>query len=263
MGFFSLKAICGVCSNEVGLHRFKISRSDAWICPECMKKAGGISQVNVAKTTIEELKELVSSTEQRQNQRADNILNNPLQVAEGMYTYCTLNGFGSGWNENWGVKHFQVAENSLMSGEEVIMTFIGLHNYKSTTKHDGHFAYAITNKRIIMAQKNTLSGEKLQTVYLDNINDITFISGVLLGVMTIDTTREKFNVGLDKQSAQKINMKVHEIIDSLKSAKDQSSQPINSNISIADEIKKFKELLDMGGITEDEFEIKKKQLLGL
>lgn len=34
-------------------------------------------------------------------------------------------------------------------------------------------------------------------------------------------------------------------------------------ISSADEIKKFKELLDMGIITQEEFDAKKKQLLGL
>ena len=33
--------------------------------------------------------------------------------------------------------------------------------------------------------------------------------------------------------------------------------------SAADEIKKFKELLDMGVITQEEFDAKKKQLLGL
>ncbi|MBR0349272.1 MAG: SHOCT domain-containing protein [Clostridia bacterium] len=31
----------------------------------------------------------------------------------------------------------------------------------------------------------------------------------------------------------------------------------------ADELKKFKELLDMGAITQEEFDAKKKQLLGL
>ncbi|MBR2411780.1 MAG: SHOCT domain-containing protein [Clostridia bacterium] len=34
-------------------------------------------------------------------------------------------------------------------------------------------------------------------------------------------------------------------------------------ISVADELKKFKELLDMGVISQEEFDSKKKQLLGL
>ena len=39
---------------------------------------------------------------------------------------------------------------------------------------------------------------------------------------------------------------------------------VQTNVaSAADEIKKFKELLDMGAITEDEFNAKKKELLGL
>lgn len=37
----------------------------------------------------------------------------------------------------------------------------------------------------------------------------------------------------------------------------------NSNQSVADEIKKFKELLDQGIITEEEFQAKKEQLLKL
>jgi len=45
---------------------------------------------------------------------------------------------------------------------------------------------------------------------------------------------------------------------------DKPKDSINSNnISVADEIKKLKELFDLGIITEEEFQHKKKQLLGL
>ena len=48
----------------------------------------------------------------------------------------------------------------------------------------------------------------------------------------------------------------------------QTTPPATSNVttssmSNADELKKFKELLDMGAITQEEFDAKKKQLLGL
>ena len=41
--------------------------------------------------------------------------------------------------------------------------------------------------------------------------------------------------------------------------------PVNTaaQVSAADELKKFKELLDMGVINQEEFDAKKKQLLGL
>lgn len=35
------------------------------------------------------------------------------------------------------------------------------------------------------------------------------------------------------------------------------------NVNVADEIKKFKELLDLGAITQEEFDMQKKKLLGL
>lgn len=38
---------------------------------------------------------------------------------------------------------------------------------------------------------------------------------------------------------------------------------INNNSTSADELKKYKDLLDDGAITQEEFEAKKKELLGL
>lgn len=44
-------------------------------------------------------------------------------------------------------------------------------------------------------------------------------------------------------------------------------QPVNTNIqnsvSPADEIKKYKELLDAGAITQEEFDLKKKKIMGI
>ena len=41
------------------------------------------------------------------------------------------------------------------------------------------------------------------------------------------------------------------------------AQQASAGVSAAEEIKKFKELLDAGIITEEEFAAKKRQLLGL
>lgn len=182
-----------------------------------------------------------------------------LNGAKQMYQYCLDNNFGSGMNEKWGIKHFLLIEQALQSDEEVLMCFIGLHNYVSTSKHDNNFAYAITNKRIIMAQQK-LIGQNFQTVLLENVNDITMNTGLLMGVVTVDTMKEKFNIGVDKTVAQNINNKIHDIL--LKTMQKETVS-IQSNVtSVADEILKFKNLLDMGAITQEEFEKKKSELLG-
>ncbi|MFD4853896.1 PH domain-containing protein [Bacillus mycoides] len=256
MGFFDMKAVCGVCSSKVGLNRYKVKKSNAWVCPDCLKKAGGLGVINVNKVTIEEIKATIDAKAEK---RGDD----PMSSAEGMYQYCIDNKFGSGFNEKWGVKHFGVLENNLMNGEKVQMTFIGLHNYESTTKHDNNYAYAITNKRIMFGQK-TLTGEKFKAVAHEKINDMTFETGLVFGVLTIDTPQEKFKVALDKASATSINNNIHQVLDALKNSTSEAQPQLTSApISVADELIKFKELCDMGVITEDEFNAKKKQLLGI
>ena len=197
----------------------------------------------------------------KDNQIAERTLKN-LNAAKQMYQYCVDNHFGNGMNEKWGTKHFKLIEQALQSDEEVLMCFIGLHNYVSMTKHDNNFAYAITNKRVIMAQQKVI-GQVVQSVLLKNLNDITANSGITLGVITIDTIKEKFNVCVDIQSANNICEKVHEVLLSMEDSRTAQPQIQIQQTSSADEILKYKNLLDMGIITQDEFEQKKKQLLGL
>ncbi|MGN7297147.1 PH domain-containing protein [Ferdinandcohnia sp. SAFN-114] len=256
VGFFDRKATCSVCNKEVGLNRFKIKKSDAWLCPSCLEEAGGAMAINVNKITVEEIKAIIQEKE-------DKLGDDPMSRAENMYQYCKENKFGSGFNEKWGVKHFKVLPDNLIRGEKVLMTFIGLHNYQSPTKHDSNYAYAITNKRILFGQKS-FAGEKFKAVNHEKINDISFEKGMIFGILTIDTPQEKFNIALDSASASSINNSIHEVLDKLKTSNAQNSSPQQTaNTSTADEILKFKGLLDSGVITEEEFESKKKQLLGL
>ena len=183
-----------------------------------------------------------------------------LTTAKGLYRFCVDNGYGKGFNESWGIQHFQLIVDSLMPGECVFFPFIGLHNYVSATKHDNNFAYAVTNKRILMAQKKMI-GQTIQTVSWENVNDITFNSGVVFGVITIDTIKETFNVAIDKISAQKICNRVHEAFEDIR--KSAVSTPTAQAIDTYESVKKLKELLDLGIISQEEFDVKKKELLGL
>ena len=189
------------------------------------------------------------------------IKENILNTAEKMYFYCQENGFGQGMTKNWSIKHFKVIEDSLQNDENVLMCFIGLHNYRNNSKHDGNYAYAITNKRIIMAQKK-MFGQNLQSVLLKNLNDITASTGFLSGIITIDTMKEEFNVFTNKSVANNICEKAHEVLLLLEDRKESKPVEPASRFSDADEIMKYKNLLDSGIITKEEFDKKKKQILG-
>ncbi len=181
-----------------------------------------------------------------------------LKNAREMYEYCRNNNFGQGMSKSWSEKHFQVIVDALTPDEAVLMVFIGLHNYVSVTKHDQNVAYAITNKRIIMGQKK-LIGNVVQSVSLDQVNDITSSTGMLLTVITIDTIKEKFNVAVNKIVGQNITDKIHALLIELKSPAEAHS----TGRSAADEISKLKDLLDQGALTQEEFDAMKKKMLGL
>ena len=183
-----------------------------------------------------------------------------MRTAEEMYEYCVENGYGSGFNRNNSIKHFKVIEAALQPNEDALSVFIGLHNYQSMTKHDNNFAYALTNKRIIMGQKKVI-GENCQIIAIENVSDITFSSGLVFGIITIDSFREKFNVAIDKVTAKNIYDVVHNVFYTIKNNNQPSVAATQS--SAADQLIEMKKLLDLGIITEDEFQIKKKQILGI
>lgn len=190
-----------------------------------------------------------------------------VRTAEEMYNYCTEKGYGKGVTRGWGLKHFQVIKDNLRQDEEVYMTFIGLKDYISMTKHDNNYAYAITDKRIMFGQKK-LIGENFKSVVFDRINDISSSTGMLMGVVTIDTLGETFNVGVDKKTADNISKEAHRIIFDMRSNKLDSSgmtteEKTSLNLDPVAEIRRYKQLLDDGIISEDEFDKKKNELLNL
>lgn len=253
---------CDYCGKNIFLSKYyKLHTSNEVVCASCFDIAVKL-KLDVP-ITVDVIKQALKQKTDEVNARRE-ASSFGLVTSRDMYYYARDNGFGRGMNEEWGLKHFKVIALNLMKDEDVLMTFIGMHNYRSATKHDKYFAYAITDKRFIIAQKNIIAGETLQTIYLDNINDITFASGMAFGIMTIDTIKEKFNVALDKISAKKITDRAHEILDDIRAKnKTLNTSPTSSQLSSADEIKKYKSLLDEGIITEEEFNLKKSQLLGL
>lgn len=79
------------------------------------------------------------------------------------------------------------------------------------------------------------------------------------GVM--GATQDENTITLNSKVASEAEKVVEYINNKLREAK--SGGSIQAALSPADELKKFKELLDMGAISQAEFDAKKKQILGL
>ncbi|EOZ5835090.1 SHOCT domain-containing protein [Enterococcus faecium] len=71
------------------------------------------------------------------------------------------------------------------------------------------------------------------------------------------------DVAVDKDTVDRISDSLNEIIYNLKRRNISATNSNTSTISSASEIRKYKELLDDGIITEEEFNKKKQELLDL
>lgn len=175
-----------------------------------------------------------------------------MKTAKEMAEFCIKNGTGSGTSKSWNLKHFSVVERQLGEDETVLFAFVGLYNYISATKNESNFAIAITNKRIIAGQKKVF-GENVKTIQRKNLNDISKSTGVLMGILTIDTLKETFNIATGKSEINKIYEGVNKVI---------FEDEIKSSDNGVATLKEYKELLDMDIITQEEFDKKKHEILG-
>ena len=81
---------------------------------------------------------------------------------------------------------------------------------------------------------------------------------------SVDARKSENTVIVNKKAEDEILKKIKEFVEEAKEkASTNQGQTIIQQASSADELKKFKELLDMGIITQEEFDAKKKEILGL
>lgn len=95
------------------------------------------------------------------------------------------------------------------------------------------------------------------------VDSISAVGSSWLKGIAVATSSGKINFLFIEKSNE-----IHELIRNLlinrqEAKKAESAPQIISSLSNADELKKYKELLDTGVITQEEFDAKKKQLLGM
>lgn len=119
----------------------------------------------------------------------------------------------------------------------------------------------ITDQRLLFAAESGFSASK--TVYLSDIDAIDYssVGSVIGSVLRVQSRATVFAIDGNKKILSPFQSKLEEAVH-MNRHKPVAATVIQSSTP-ADEIKKYKELLDMGAITEEEFSAKKKQLLGL
>ena len=143
----------------------------------------------------------------------------------------------------------------ISSDEEIKAITSGMLDWKS-------WLILCTPRRVLFIDKGPIARRQVIEIGINKINSISYKNGIILGEISITdgaTTRRMKNIPKDG---------VQFFVDAVNKQINNSSTPskkalsLEVDISIADEIMKFKNLLDAGIISKSEFDKKKNELLG-
>jgi len=140
-------------------------------------------------------------------------------------------------------------------------------------KSIGHGSIELHESKIVITKSNAAKGKLLdgktsRTIYLHQLTGITVKKGGLsAGYIHFETSGSEAKKGyknnVNDDATIVFGMQSNSAALKFKEAVEKQIARVNSPIgeSAADEIAKFKDLLDKGVITQDEFDQKKKKLL--
>lgn len=136
--------------------------------------------------------------------------------------------------------------------------------------YDGRtWIFACTDRRVLAVNKNLLIGGDQLEIPFSQIHAMAIKRGLLFSDISVQTgVRMHVITDIMNDAAKYFVDCANREIEKRESGESKSKQVINhvnqvAASSEADEIKKFKSLLDEGIISQDEFDAKKKQLLGI
>ena len=113
----------------------------------------------------------------------------------------------------WRLKaHSKVIEKHLNPDEEIQYVFAAQKGLSSLEIFNT-YVVAVTNKRIILAQKRILFGYLLVSITPDMFNDLTISTGIIWAKVVIDTVKEVITLSnVSKKAANEIETSVTEMM---------------------------------------------------
>lgn len=262
MGFFSLKAICAVCNKEVGLNRFQIANKE-WVCAECFKKCGFklTNMPPIRKMTVADIKEAMNvhaaKLEELNSFTPTKKIGGYIEFDDNQMKWLVPDGF-------WGGK-----KNPKIYNYSDIVDFELLEDGESITK--GGLGRAIAGEVLfggIGAVVGGVTGSKKTKSVCTSLKikiTVNDIENPVVYVTFLSTENKKDGILYKTayKSAQECLSVLQLICNKQEEAENDNNANTTNTVSSADEILKYKGLLDSGIITQEEFDAKKKQLLGL
>lgn len=236
MGFFDRKAKCSVCGQETGLNRYRIANKE-WVCPNCFQLAG-FSKVKpmdkpIQKMTAAEIQDIIASNEG---------LNEEI-----------------GNDANKKVTALLRAAKKQLNDEKILFWVFGIYKTKSLGKDTVRNGLFIATDRQIFFYAERFTGFETESFPFSNISSLEIGKGAMghkINIIASGNKSEMYGINLGQ---------VDQFVDYVRSKIGKSSSITVSPLPLdpTDQLRKYKSLLDDGIISVEEFDLKKKELLGL
>ncbi len=162
---------------------------------------------------------------------------------------------------------FDEVVKALRPDEYAVCVFTGSSAQRRNNSMLWFVGVAVTNQRLIIGGQ--IKGwvnitYTAQSFNIDNINAISQTWSMIGGDLIIDTLGDDIRIGeTSRDAANAIIKDMEAALYMVKTQKHNAASAVVQQFSPADELKKFKELLDMGAISQEEFDNQKRRLLGL
>lgn len=243
------KTPCAVCGKELGLFSCKKKISNGVVCANCLGKAGISVLSNALSYNQKSIKELVNTRK---------VLVDNFRKTKSVGKYIAV-------DEN--NKAFKIGRN--IFAYDNLLSFELLEDGQSITKGGlgravagaffaGSVGAIVGGATSSKKSKGICNSMKLRISLKNAHTDVVYIK-----LITLETKKSSPIYKIAQDNAQKCITVLEAINDINKSNSVEYKNIEVHNVSQADEIVKFKALLDQGIITQEEFDLKKKQLLGL
>lgn len=187
-----------------------------------------------------------------------------------MMEYNKTHKFGNRWFTK---KSFKLIEKALYVGEEALVAFSGTLDHRRVWRIRSRYAFALTNNRLIIAQKKFFSFRTdTKSLEIQTLKNINFRREVIRCNLDFNTVSLSFSLRKFRKRGKRVYDVVNSTLGVLRGfggGIDGASQGVGANTTVsqqqsrstADELKKFKELQDLGVISQDEFDKIKNNLL--
>lgn len=119
-----------------------------------------------------------------------------------------------------------------------------------------------TNKRLVFVDKGLIYGLKVEDFPYDKITSIQYQTGMIFGELTIYASGNKADIkNVEKKRVRNFAEYVRSRITEKKDRT--ASKYDEPGMDVAEQIKRLADLKEQGILTEEEFSMKKKKLLGI